>query len=143
MKNLNLLLALSLSLSASAFASEVAPSSIPNPVGNAFVCRIPGMVDSGYSVLVSNNRKDNQEDAVLNQITMRGPDQIGSYPLTKSQKGSKIIFRDTATNGKDFLLVMSGQAMIGGTGTPAKLYADTKAGRINETMHCSLLLRAL
>ena len=108
----------------------------------AFLCRVPELVDAGTSAVISSSATGANLTASLNRIMFNGSEHLGDYPLTKTEKGTKTIYVDTATGGKDFKLVVRGHMSISSSKINAVLTADTKAGKISEKVGCGLLLQA-
>lgn len=136
MKKMILALAVLLA-STSSFAVVMADGINPQ-----FSCRIPGMADGGYSVVVSTGGIAPHTEARLVESKIYGSSLIGNYVVTASKTpANDLVFADFYTRGQEFQLIVHGQPLAGAP-VQAILRSNTKTGRFSVRLVCVRMLQS-
>ncbi|MFL5815725.1 MAG: hypothetical protein ACJ763_19305 [Bdellovibrionia bacterium] len=121
--------------STSSFAAVIADGMYPT-----MSCRVPGMADGGYSVIVSVGGIAHLTNAKLVQDTIRGGVLVGNYTVMLSKTPAQdLVYADMSSRGQEFQLIIHGTPKIGAP-APAILRSNSKAGRFVEKLACMPML---
>jgi hypothetical protein len=121
--------------STSSFAAVIADGMNPT-----LMCRVPGMADGGYYVIVSAGGIANLINARVVEDTIRGGVLVGNYTVRLAKTPAQdFVYADMGSRGQEFQLIIHGTPKIGAP-APAILRSNSKAGRFVEKLACTPLL---